>query len=284
VLSNARAASIRGSLEEPQPATVAIITSQAAQFSAIRELQVTAQRNAVRAAAYGAGMPVCVIAENQIGKLGTSKLAILPSPQALEESTWQALLAYVKSGGNLLVTGPVERDPHWHRTDRTSALGIDAQVEPLTVHSATMSLKDQTIELSFGADPQSWLEDLQFKEGQQVKEISSGNGRIFWAPYPVELAEGTEPAASLYSAVFHEIGLSTPYDLKSPQVKGVLIYPTILQDAVLYVMVSESDRDADIDLIDKTSGAELKLRLSAQHGAMALLRKSDGAVTAKYGF
>lgn len=278
------AASVRESLRDPQPASVAIITSQAAQFSAIRELQVTAQRNAVRAAAYGADMPVCVIAENQIGKLGTPKLAILPSPQALEESTWQALLAFVKAGGNLLVTGPVARDPHWHRTDRASALGVDAQVEPLTVHTAVMSLKDQTIELSFGADAQSWLEDLQFKDGQQVKEISYGSGRIFWAPYPVELAEGTEPAALLYSAVFHEIGLSAPYELKSPQVKGVLIYPMILQDSVLYVMVSETDRDTDIDLIDKTSGAELKLRLPAQHGAMALLRKSDGTVSAKYGF
>jgi len=278
------AASAHESLREPQPPAVVIVTSQAAQFSAIRELQIAAQRNAVRAAAYDAKMPVNVIAENQIGKLGAPKLAILPSPQALEESTWQALLAYVKVGGNLLVTGPAERDPHWHRVARAGAVGIDAEVQPLTVHNAVMRLKDQEIVLSFAADPQSWLEAFKFKDGQQLKEISYGSGRIFWAPYPVELAEGTAAAASVYSAVLSEIGLSSPFTLRSEQVKGVLIYPTILQDSVLYVMVSETDRDADIDLKDGASGGELKLRLFAQHAAMALLRKSDGAITAKYGF
>ena len=278
------AASIRESLRNPQPPQVAIVTSQAAQFSAIRELQIAAQRNAVRAAAYEASMPVSVIAENQIGKLGAPKLVILPSAQAFEESTWQALLAYVKAGGNLLVTGPVERDPHWRRVDRLRVLGIDAQVEPLTTHSASMPIKDQTIELSFDANAQSWLEDLQFKDGQRVKEISYGSGRVLSAPYPVELAEGSASAASLYALVCREIGLLPPYDLKSARFPGVLVYPTILQDSVLYVMVSETDKDADLDLVDRTSGAELKLRLPAQHAAMALIRKSDGTITSKYGF
>jgi hypothetical protein len=281
----ARFAHVAGeSLREPQSAPVAIITSQAAQFSAIRELQITAQRNAARAAAYEANTPVYVIAENQIAKLGTPKLAILPSPQALEESTWQALLAYVKAGGNLLVTGPAERDPHWHRVDRAASAGLDAQLEPLTSHNTEMRVKDQIIQVSFDSNAQSWLEALHFKDGQQMKEISYGTGRIFWVPYPVELAEGAEPAAALYSAVLGEIGIQPPFELKSPRVHGVLIYPTILQDSVLYVMVSETDRDADMDLIDKTSGAELKLRLPSQRAAMAVIRKSEGALTAKYGF
>ena len=189
-----------------------------------------------------------------------------------------------ESGRKSLVTGPVERDPHWHRVDRAASIGLDAQVEPLTTHNAEMRVKDQIIQVSFDADAQSWLEALHFKDGQQLKDISYGTGRIFWAPYPVELAEGAEPAAALYSAVFGEIGVQPLFELKSPRVHGVLIYPTILQDSVLYVMVSETDQDADVDLIDKTSGAELKLRLPAQRAAMAVIRKSDGAITAKYGF
>ena len=274
----------RESFREPQPAPVAIVTSQAAQFSAIRELQITAQRNSARAAAYGTNTPVYIIAENQIAKLGAPKLAILPSAQSLEESTWQTLLAYVKAGGNLLVTGPVERDPHWHRVDRAAAIGLDAQLEPLTTHNAEMRVKDQSIHFSFDANAQSWLEALRFKDGQQLKEIPYGSGRVFWAPYPVELAEGAEAAVALYSAVFAEIGIQPLFELKSPAVRGLLIYPTILQDSVLYVMVSEADEDTDVDLTDKTSGAELKLHLPAQHAAMAVIRKSDGAIAAKYGF
>jgi hypothetical protein len=276
---------IHESLRDPRPADVAIITSEAAQFSAIREMQIAAQRNAVRAAAYFAKMPVSAIAANQIGKMGTPKLAILPSAQALDEATWNGLLAYVKSGGNLLISGPIERDAHWHRVKRAAAVGLDdALVEPLTIHNAEMKVNGETIPLSFNFDAQTWLETFQFKGGQQLKEVGVGSGRIFWAPYPVELAEGTEAAAKLYSAVFKEIGLTAPFELKSAPAPGVLIYPTVLQDSVLYVMVSETDRDYDLDLVDRASHGELKLRLPAEHAAMALIRKSDGAVSAKYGF
>jgi hypothetical protein len=276
---------IRESLGDPKPADVAIITSQAAQFSAIRELQIAAQRNAVRAAAYAAQMPVRVIAANQVPEMGSPKLAILPSAQALADSTWDALLAYVKSGGNLLITGPIERDAHWHRVNRAQAVGLnDAALQPLTVHNAEMMVEGKPICLSFDQNAQTWLEAFQFDGGQQLKELAVGNGRIFWAPYPVELAEGTAAAAKLYSAVFSDIGLASPFELKSSPAPGVLIYPTILQNAVLYVIVSETDHDDDLDLVDKTSRGKLKLRLPAEHAAMALIRKSDGAIVAKCGF
>jgi hypothetical protein len=278
------ASEIRESLQDPQAPDVAIVTSQAAQFSAIRELQIAAQRNAVRAAAYVAQMPVYIIAENQIAKLGAPKLAILPSAQALDESTWQALLAYVKGGGNLLITGPIGRDSHWHRVDRTSALGLKAEIEPLTSRSAAMDFDNLPVAFSFDADAQSWLEMLQFGDGQQVKNLSYGGGHIFWAPYPVELAEGEGAAAAIYSAVFKDIGLKPPFEMKSPSAPGVLIYPTVLHDAILYVMVSENDRDTDLDFVDRASSAELDLRLPAEHAAMALIRKSNGAIVAKYGF
>jgi hypothetical protein len=279
------AGEIHESLRDPQPAEVAIITSQAAQFSAIRETQIAAQRNAVRAAAYVAKMPVSVIAANQVSRMGAPKLAILPSAQALAEPTWQALLAYVKAGGNLLITGPIERDAHWHPINRAAQVGLDgAKVEPLTVHDAKMTIKDGSIPLSFDFDAQTWLEAFQFKDGQQLTHLAVGNGHIFWAPYPVELAEGEAAAAKLYSFVFGEVGLNTPFELKSAAAPGVLIYPALLRDSILYVVVSERDRDYDLDLIDKTSHGELHLRLPAQHAALALIRKSDGVIIAKYGF
>jgi len=49
------------------------------------------------------------------------------------------------------------------------------------------------------------------------------------------------------------------------------------------IMVSDSADDADIDLRDKGTGATLKLRLPSERAAVALLRKPDGAVMAKYG-
>ena len=49
-------------------------------------------------------------------------------------------------------------------------------------------------------------------------------------------------------------------------------------------MVSDSSNDAEIDLRDKLSGGTLKLKLSAERAAVAVIRKSDGFVIAKYGF
>jgi hypothetical protein len=65
---------------------------------------------------------------------------------------------------------------------------------------------------------------------------------------------------------------------------GVLIYPTELEDAVLYVMVSDAAEDTGIDLRDKLTGARLSLLLPAQHAAIAVLGKREKGVIAKYGF
>lgn len=268
----------------PQAANVVIVTSQAAQFSTIREMQVAAQRTAVRAIAYYDHTPGSVLAENQISKLGSPRLVILPSPQALAEPTWLALLAYVKAGGNLLVTGPVERDVHWHHVERLADLKVNARLEPLTVHNVEIRWKGQTVPVSFDQEAQSWLEALQFAGGDSVQEISYGQGHIYWAAYPVELAQSAKPAAELYAMVLDAVNLQLPFELSSKVSPGVLIYPTVLEDAVLYVLVSETDQDSDVDLRDNTTHAELRLRLPAGRAALAIVRKSDGSIAAKYGF
>ncbi len=271
-------------LHDPQLPSVAIVTSQAAQFSVIGGLQLEAQQKAVRALAYNDRLTAYAIAENTIDKLGTPKLAILPSAQALTEKAWHALLQYANEGGNLLITGPVEYDEHWHHADRTAQLKLDAHTEPLTYHNASLQLNDDTITLSFDTQKQTWLDALLFNDGSTLKEIPYGNGRILWAANPVELAEGTQPAADLYAYVAGRIGVTPAFELQSTLSPGVLIYPTVLDDSVLYVMVSDAAEDAKIDLRDKLTGARLSLLLPAQHAAIAVIGKREKGVVAKYGF
>lgn len=274
---------IAPSLRAPQPAAVAVVTSQAAQFSVIQDLQIEAQRNAVRALAYDNHQPAYVVAENQIANLGSPRLAILPSAQALTEEAWQALLRYVDGGGNLLLTGPVERDEHWLRARRAAELKVNAEIEPLTFHSAEIQMGKQAAPLSFDLQKQSWLEVLRFRKGTTVEQVTHGKGRIFWAAYPVELAEEPQASDALYAYVLGQVGIQGPFELRQPA-PGVLIYPTVLQDSVLYVMESESADDMKIDLRDRLTGARLDLTLPSQRAAMALIRRSDGAIIAKYGF
>jgi hypothetical protein len=271
-------------LRNPQPPSIAIVTSQAAQFSVIQELQLEAQRKAVRALAYNDRLTAYAIAENQIEKLGTPKLAILPSPQTLTDKAWRALLQYAKDGGNLLVTGPVEHDEHWHTAARAAELKLGATTEPLVVHNATLRLDERVVQLSFDQQKQTWLDALRFEDGSTMKEINYGKGRIFWTAYPVELSEGSEAVADLYAYVAAKAGIAPLYDLTGALSPGVLVFPMVLEDSVLYVMESDCAEDAKIDLRDKLTGTRLTLTLPAQHAALAVVGKQAKSVVAKYGY
>jgi hypothetical protein len=64
---------------------------------------------------------------------------------------------------------------------------------------------------------------------------------------------------------------------------GVLAFPTMLKDAILYSFSSESLDDHEIDIEDSITKAMIHFTLAAQHGAVILLNRSDGSVLASYG-
>jgi hypothetical protein len=278
------APSLQEHLRDPQQPSIAIVTSQAAQYSALAEFQLEAQQNAVRALAYDVHLPAYMIAENQIEKLGTPKLAILPSPQALGEKAWQALLTYVDAGGNLLVTGPVDRDAHWQIVHRAADLGLPSHVEPLTFHNATVSLGTRSLALAFGQPQQNWLDSLRFDDGSTLKEIPHGKGRIFWTSYPVELSEYSRSTSDLYAYVTTRLNIPQMFTQQSPLPPGVLVFPTVLADSVLYVMVSDSANDTNISLRDQATGVPIAFSLPAEHAAIAVIGKKEKMIVARYGF
>ena len=195
-----------------------------------------------------------------------------------------SLLQYVNAGGNLLVTGPVDHDEQWRTLSRAADLKVAGASEPLVYHNAEIQLNDRKLALNFSLPAQSWLDSLRFADGATLKEIPYGKGKIFWASYPVELADGIQPSADLYSYVAARIGLKPAFELQSPVSSGVLIYPTVLQDSVMYILVSDSADEESIDLRDNLTGARLTMRLPAQHAAIALIGLQSKQVIVKYGF
>jgi hypothetical protein len=277
-------------LVNPKQAAIAVVTSQAAQYSVQADLQIAAQQNAVRALGYELHQPCYVIAENQIDKLGSPKLVILPSAQALRESTWQALVTYVRNGGNLLVTGPVSRDEHWQLVDRYTPLGIKATTEPLTFHYATItdnvgtSAQANAIFLSFSQQSQQLLEYLSFAGASTLKNFPVGRGQLFWAAYPIELAQESEAPASVYREIVERAGIPWPFTGHFLAGLNVLANATDLQNAVLYVFENESANEAAVNLKDSATAVELKFTLSANRAALAVIDKRTKQVVARYGF
>ena len=264
---------------------IAVVTSQAAQFSVQADLQLEAQRKAVRALAYHARVVPAVIAENQLPAMSDPALAILPSPQALTDEAWRTLLGYVERGGAMLITGPVDRDEHWQIRPRAAELGLAAVVRPLTYHNSQIKLpRDGAIELSFDQNKQSQLDTLVFADRATLKEIRHGKGRIFWAADPVELTEGTAAAAGLYRHVLRKVGVVERFDLFTEVPAGVLVCPIPLGRDVLYVLVSEDSRTTKIDLTDKPTGVRFKLELGSGRAALALIAGSARKIVARYGF
>jgi hypothetical protein len=270
-------------IEAPQ---VTLVTSQSFMYSDLGGLAYGAQKKALRALTYFDHTPARMLPENRIEELGMPKLVILPAAQALTESAWQQLLDYVSRGGCLLVSGPVARDEHWHFVDRTSPLQLQAKVVPLALRLSEMRLPGQTqpMDVSYPAPvQQSPLELLRFKDGAGVEQVAHGKGKILWASDPVELAENYDPAAALYQYALGVAGVAPAYMQVHPLSPGVLAFPTVLKNAVLYSFSSESMDDQDVDIKDGITGASLRFHLPAQRGAVVLLDRASGKVLASYG-
>jgi hypothetical protein len=223
--------------------------------------------------------------------MGSPKLAILPSAQSLTEKAWQSLLQYVDGGGNLLITGPVDRDEHWQRINRSAELLPGAQAVPLTYHNAPIFIADampnpalralNNSSLAFDLQAQSWLESLQF-QGGNFTEINHGKGRIFWAAEPVELAQNSDAAGNLYSYVAARLGMQLQFEPLAPLSPGVMVYTVSLDDSVLYIIVSDNADDAKVDLRDKSTGVRVTLNVPQEHAALVLIGKKEKAVIGTY--
>jgi hypothetical protein len=262
---------------------VAIVTSQALQYSPLQNLAAEAQQKSVRALHYLCNVPGYVITENQAARLAElkPKLAILPAPQALGDDTWKSLLGYVAGGGTLLVTGSFERDAHWRVTQRLAALGITATTEAILLRGATQRVGSQDAALDFPFDKQQAAEMLRFADGETLHTISHGNGHILIASEPVEFAEGLRATAHLYAWALAQAGVQSPYEGRVTE--AVLVRPVVLTDSVLYLIVSESANDEEIAVHDRMTGAEIKTKLAPGRAQLWLVSKSGGKVIARFG-
>jgi hypothetical protein len=260
---------------------VVILTSQALQYSPMSAMATMAQQLAVRVMNYQCGVAARVVSENNVADIAGAKLVVLPSPQALSEGTWKALLAYVEGGGNLLITGPLERDEHWQPTRRLAEIGVEAEVVPLNYRGAVVDLGDARVQLGFGVDVQKHAEALRLADGRSYVEVKRGRGRIFVVASPVELAESPDATAAVYKHVIVVAGVEAGFsaDVRSP---AVLIRPRRFADSTLYVIASEASQDEALEIVDRRSGGRFKVSLPAEATRLVLVDAKTGVVLAAY--
>lgn len=280
------AAASPSSFTRIQPPAVTLVTSQSLLYTGMINLAMDTQKKALRALAYDDHTPARMLPENRLAQLGQPKLVILPAPQALTDAAWKKLLDYVAQGGTLLVSGPVQRNEHWQKVDRLTPLGLKATVFPVAVRQSTLRLpgRDQPLQISYSADVQrAPIDTMRFDDGASIKIVRHGAGKLIWAADPVAFSEGYATQSALYAYALEQAGVPPAFKQLKPLSPGVLAFPTMLKDSVLYSFASDSLQDQNVDIRDAATGATINFTLGTQRGAMVLLKRSNGAVLAAYG-
>ena len=258
---------------------VALVLPQSLQLSVFNSTALQAQQNCVRALYQYARATAYAVGEYQIQSLGNPKLIVLPSPWTLNEQAWQAILAKVREGATLLVTGPFDNDEHFHPAARARELGLDLHNGLLTTRDALLTWPGGQAELSFSGEKTTFLERTILPNAQTVDQKTLGKGRILLVSLPVELNDNLRAVGEVYRYALHTADVAEAYStqLNDP---GMLICPTQFDRATLYVLTSESAA-SEISFRDSRSGKVFAGRL--EPGRAALLLVSDkGELLASY--
>ena len=250
---------------------IALILPQSLQLSVSNGLAIEAQQNAVRALYYYARGEAYAVGEYQIASLGSPKLILLPSSFALTETAWQAIVARVKAGAILLVTGPFDGDAHFHPTGRQDQVGLGYLDAPLTLRSNRFKWPGGEEELTFAGNKTTILSRAQMSEDKDWAEQPLGKGRILFAALPIELNQNLQAVGDIYHYAMKAANISPTYTTTVTD-PGMLICPTRLPKATLYVLTSESNQKP-VSFHDERSGKDFSGQL--ENGRAALLLISD---------
>jgi hypothetical protein len=258
---------------------VAIVLPQSLQLSVENKIALEAQQSAVRALYGYARSQAYAVGEYQIDLIGHPKLILLPAPMGLTDKAWETIVDRVNSGATLLVTGPFNGDAHLHATGRARALGFGYAEAPLTIRENAVKFPWGEERVVFGGSKTTMLTQAVLADGSAWTEKPMGNGRILFSPLPLELGDDLAVVGNAYRYALKSAGVAPVYTttLSDP---GILVAPTILPKATLYVITSESNQP-QVTFTDARSGKSLTGRVEPG-GAAIVLIGTDGKVSASW--
>jgi hypothetical protein len=241
-----------------------------------------ATRRAVRAMHYHCQTPMRAVGEYQLRELTTRpKLLLVPSPQTLAQSCWDALLAHADKGATVVLTGPFDLDEHYLPVDtRLKTFNWNAERAPV-MPSEFLALGNGEQHFRYGGEKMQRLEKA-VADGEptaRVRIAPRGAGKFVWCPLPVEASDTNEPVAEFYRAALAQAGVAPLFAVTGAN-PSLLIRPTLFAGAVLYTFVNESERDANLQVTHTATKTPFTVKLAAQRAAFALLDRPTGRLLA----
>jgi hypothetical protein len=209
------------------------------------------------------------------------KLLIMPSPRTINQQCWETLLLSAEQGSIVLLTGIIDADDRWLPVERSKSLGVEAVSKPVA-EEEFLRIGDSEVRLSYRGEKIQRIEKAVIQPDQTptVITVPRGSGKLIWCPLPVELSETDDATVALYRYAMHQAGVA-PVCSVEPVNSGVTVIPAMFETAVLYTLISESDRNTDIVLTHLEPKTELKIPLPAGRAAMAFVDRKNGNVLAR---
>jgi hypothetical protein len=260
---------------------IALVLPQALQLSVFGSWGITVQQNAVRALYHHARATAFVTGEYQLSRMPDARLIIVPAPWVLHQEAWDQLMSRVRAGATLLISGRIDGDEHWVSIpERTRGWKSAYAWGALTSREATVTWPAGTARLSYGGERTTYGERGILPGGQTFLDVQLGAGRILYFALPLELADQLNEVGRIYKYAMNRAGAGAAYET-SCEDPGILICPTQLADATLYVLTSESTASSAVAFRDKLSGAEFRMSLAEGRAALLLVGR-DGHLLASY--
>jgi hypothetical protein len=260
---------------------VAIVLPQSLQLSVGNAQALEAQQTAVRVLYQYNRAEAYAVGEYQTDTLGSPKLIVLPSPYELTDKAWADVEARVRAGAVLLVSGPFSADAHGHATDRAQELGLPYTLAPLQLREETLRSPVGDTALVYSGSKTTMLDRAVLPDGKTWAELPLGKGKVLFSAFPLELNDNLQSVAEVYAYALKTAGVGATYttEVKNP---GILICPTKLPHATLYVLTSETET-MPVSFRDARSGTSFAGTLDAGRAALLLVGEK-GELLASYGW
>jgi hypothetical protein len=195
-------------------------------------------------------------------RLRGAKLAIVPSPETLEDEAARALLEASRSGTKVLVTGCVEGDSYGRVGQSLDALGIADRGRPVALGEKWAG--------TFVTFDGRLSESLRCSELPRSK-LSEGS--VWHEPLPLDLAREPEPLRALLEGAL----LAAKVDVQPseiPVTARVLLAPK----AALVVCANETSARATRRIV--VDGRAFDVPLPALRSRLVLVERPSGRIVA----
>lgn len=245
--------------------------------------------NAIRTLAYQLNIHPRGFSEYHLDALDEQppKLIILPSAHNLSGSALERILDHVRRhGSTLLATGPLGIDEYWRpQPGRVAESGPTRLANVL--REEMLEVEGRVIPVSFGGSVISFANkelpaEQSAKAPVKLAEWALGKGRLLWCPLPVELNERSEPIVEVYKSALSKAGVTTELEwLVGGELTGIYGRKLQFRNGSLYVFVSESGQDANIQVKDPITDRAYRFAIESERSVL-FASDARGSLTTVY--